>query len=154
MIYWITHAESDNIPNGELTTIGYNQAHKVALWLKKKDIQKIITSTDIYSIYTHNLIKRVLKHTESYTDTRFDVLNRTASEENLLQIVHSLDSITDNTLVITSSISTADIIPRLCLNVAALQRVNTPRPTGIILLQRHNIGRYICLAWDLHEHLT
>jgi phosphohistidine phosphatase SixA len=154
MIYWITHAESDNIPNGELTTLGYNQAHKVAIWLKQKDIQQIITSTDIYSLYTHNIIKRVLKNVLSKADSRFDVLSRTASKENILQISHSLDTLTENTLIITPATSSVDIIPRLCLNATSLQRVTTPRPTGIILLQRHDIGRYICLAWDLREHLT
>lgn len=154
MIYWITHAESDNTPDGQLTTIGYNQAHKVALWLKHKDIQQIITSTDIYSNYTHNIIKRVLRHANSQTEPSFDALSRTASRENVLQVAKTLNNLSDNTLIITPSTSSVDIIPRLCLNAAALQRVTTPYPTGVILLQRHNIGRYICLAWDLREHLT
>ncbi len=154
MIYWITHAQSDNTPDGELTTIGYNQAHKVALWLKQKDIRHIITGNDLYSQYTHNIIKRVLTNTTSHTDSRFDVLSRAASRENIVQIIHTLDNISENSLIITPATSSVDIIPRLCLNAAALQRVATPHPTGIILLQRHDIGRYICLAWDLREHLT
>jgi phosphohistidine phosphatase SixA len=154
MIYWISHAQSDNIPDGHLTTLGYNQAHKVALWLKQKDIQHIITANDSYSLYTHEIIKRVLKNTTSRADSRLDALNHIASRENIVQIIHTLDNITDNSLIITPSKSSVDIIPRLCLNAAALQRVQTPHPTGVILLQRHDIGRYICLAWDLHEHLT
>ncbi len=153
MIYWMPHAESENILNGDLTTLGYNQAHKAALWLQDKQIRHIITSTDDDSRYTEAIIRHVLTDTTSHADSHLDIIANTPTREALIELARMLESITQTTLIITRPNSIMDLLPRLCINAAALQRVATPHPTGIILLERYNAGRYICHAWDLREHL-
>jgi probable phosphoglycerate mutase len=41
----------------------------------------------------------------------------------------------------------------LCVNAAALQRVEDLANTGLVLLEPYDAGRFACEAWNLCEHL-
>ncbi|MFW5709022.1 MAG: histidine phosphatase family protein, partial [Chloroflexota bacterium] len=45
------------------------------------------------------------------------------------------------------------IVPYLCVNAAALQRVATPGNAGLIILEPYDRSRFICRAWNIIEHL-
>ncbi len=57
-------------------------------------------------------------------------------------------------LLITHGDITHTVIPPLCVNVAALQRVMPLDNTGIIVLEHYDADRYSCSAWNLAEHLS
>jgi probable phosphoglycerate mutase len=48
---------------------------------------------------------------------------------------------------------TISCAPYLCVNAAALQGDLQLRNTGIVVLEPYDIGRYICRAWNVTEHL-
>jgi hypothetical protein len=112
-----------------------------------------VTSTDSDSLRTASIICHVLGDAPHVTDSRLDIIAHIPTRETLLELNQLLKNITETTLIITRPHSIVDLLPRLCINAAALQRVTTPSPTGIILLERYNAGHYICHAWDLREHL-
>jgi len=60
---------------------------------------------------------------------------------------------TENTLLVTHGGITLSVIPYLCVNAAALQRVSMLSNTGMIVLDPYDPGRYICESWNLVEHL-
>ncbi len=60
----------------------------------------------------------------------------------------------ENALLVTHGGITSSILPYLCVNAAALQRVDDLDHTGFVILEPYDtIGRYICRAWNLVEHL-
>jgi phosphohistidine phosphatase SixA len=108
MIYWMPHAESENLPQGDLTTRGYNQAHKAALWLHTKQIQRIVTSTDSDSLRTASIICHVLGDAPHVTDSRLDIIAHIPTRETLLELNQLLKNITETTLIITRPHSIVD----------------------------------------------
>ncbi|MFW5709228.1 MAG: histidine phosphatase family protein, partial [Chloroflexota bacterium] len=69
MLYLLRHGQSIvNIErrikcrrlDGDLTTLGYNQAHKAGLWLKEKRIRYIVTSPVMRAQQTAEIIGKVL----------------------------------------------------------------------------------------------
>ncbi len=60
----------------------------------------------------------------------------------------------ENTLLVTHGGVTRTVIPPLCVNAAALQRVDHLGNTGIIILEHYDSDRYSCSAWNLVEHLS
>lgn len=59
----------------------------------------------------------------------------------------------ENTLMVTHGGITRAVIPYLCVNAAALQRVKVIKNTAFITLEHYDPGRYACRAWNLAEHL-
>lgn len=153
MIYWMPHAQSEGLPDGDLSTLGYNQAHKAGVWLAEKTIHSIRHSTDSEAERTAEIITRVLEDADAIPDRRLNVVAHAISRATLLTVSKFLDDTEAGTLVISRPDSLLDVLPRLCVNAAALQRVSTPHPTGLILLERYSLRRYTCHAWDLREHL-
>jgi len=60
----------------------------------------------------------------------------------------------ENAVLITHSSLLRVIVPYLCVNAAALQRVDPIPHTGIVTLSPFSHGRYACEAWNLVEHLA
>jgi len=60
----------------------------------------------------------------------------------------------DNVLLVTHGGITRSVIPPLCVNAAALQRVDHLDNTGMIVLEHYDSDRYSCSAWNLAEHLN
>lgn len=59
----------------------------------------------------------------------------------------------ENTLLVTHGGITTHVIPYLCVNAAALQRVNYLDYTGFIVLEPYDAERFICESWNRVEHL-
>jgi probable phosphoglycerate mutase len=57
------------------------------------------------------------------------------------------------TLLVTHGGITRAVIPYLCVNAAALQRVESLGNTGMILLEPYDPGRFACESWNLVDHL-
>jgi probable phosphoglycerate mutase len=70
-----------------------------------------------------------------------------------LRILHQFDS-RQNVLLITHGNVMRSVVPFICVNAAALQRVEIPHSTGFILLEPYDATRYICESWNLLEHLA
>lgn len=62
----------------------------------------------------------------------------------------------ENTVLLTHSSISEAVVPYLCVNAAALQRVDPLSNTGIVVLEPYTpgSGRYACNSWNLIEHLT
>ncbi len=60
----------------------------------------------------------------------------------------------ETALLVTHGGVTLTVIPPLCVNAAALQRVDHLGNTGIIILEHYDTDRYSCSAWNLTEHLS
>lgn len=60
----------------------------------------------------------------------------------------------ENTVLVTHGGITRAIVPFLCVNAAALQRISGVDNTGFIILEPYDSSRYICKSWNLIEHLT
>lgn len=77
-------------------------------------------------------------------------------EEAVERVRHALSKSArdDVTLLVTHGDITHTVIPRLCINAAALQRVIPLHNTGIIALEHYDAERYSCSAWNLVEHLS
>ncbi len=59
----------------------------------------------------------------------------------------------ENTVLVTHGGIIRAIVPFLCVNAAALQRISGVDNTGFIILEPYDNGRYICKSWNLVEHL-
>lgn len=59
----------------------------------------------------------------------------------------------ETALLVTHGGIAATVIPYLCVNAAAMQRLDDLDNTGFALLEPYDAGRYACLAWNLLEHL-
>jgi broad specificity phosphatase PhoE len=70
----------------------------------------------------------------------------------LSRIVHEA-TLTENAVLVSHGGITLSVIPYLCVNAAALQRVSALANTGMIVLEPYDMGRYACVSWDLVEHL-
>lgn len=60
----------------------------------------------------------------------------------------------ESVLLVTHGDVTHTIIPPLCVNAAALQRVAPLDNTGIIILEHYDADRYTCSSWNLVDHLS
>ena len=60
----------------------------------------------------------------------------------------------ESTLLVTHGGITRTVIPPLCINAAALQRVDHLDNTGMIVLEHYDADRYSCSSWNLIEHLS
>ena len=60
----------------------------------------------------------------------------------------------ETVLLVTHGGITRTVIPPLCVNASALQRVDHLDNTGIIVLEHYDADRYSCSAWNLVEHLS
>jgi probable phosphoglycerate mutase len=70
----------------------------------------------------------------------------------LARILHEA-TLTENAVLVSHGGITLSVVPYLCVNAAALQRVNALANTGMIVLEPYDMGRYACMSWDLVEHL-
>ena len=68
------------------------------------------------------------------------------------RILHET-TFTENAVLISHGSITLSVVPYLCVNAAALQRVDALANTGMIVLEPYDMGRYACLSWGLVEHL-
>lgn len=59
----------------------------------------------------------------------------------------------ENTVLVSHGGITRTVIPYLCVNAAALQRVEHLSNTGMIILEPYGDGRFICEVWDMKAHL-
>ena len=57
-------------------------------------------------------------------------------------------------LLVTHGGITRTVLPYLCVNAAALQQVETLDNTGLVVLEPYDAGRYVCVSWNLAEHLV
>lgn len=60
----------------------------------------------------------------------------------------------ESALLVTHGDITHTVIPPLCVNAAALQRLAPLHNTGIIILEHYDADRYTCSAWDKTDHLS
>jgi phosphohistidine phosphatase SixA len=153
MIYWLHPAQGESHPGDDLTTIGYNQAHKAGLWLRERGVNQVLASTHSFALRTAEIVTNVLK-VPVQIEPKLDILTRPASQETLFDLANLLAEVEDPMLIISPGDSMVELLPRLCVNAAALQRVQLPHPAGFIVLERYDLSRYICHSWDLREHLT
>lgn len=154
MIYWLHPAQGEGSDGDDLTTIGYNQAHKAGLWLEPKRITQMLVSTNSYALRTAEIVAKVLADVSYQVEPKLDLLTHPASQETLFDLANLLADIDDPTVIISHGDSMVELLPRLCVNAAALQRVQLPHPAGFIVLERYDLSRYVCHSWDLREHLT
>jgi probable phosphoglycerate mutase len=59
----------------------------------------------------------------------------------------------ETALVVTHGGIARSVLPYLCVNAAALQRVGDLDNTGIVILEPYDAGRYACVSWNLIDHL-
>jgi broad specificity phosphatase PhoE len=60
----------------------------------------------------------------------------------------------DKTALVVSHAGIAlAVVPLLCVNAAALQRIDIQDNTGFVLLDHYDSQRFACDAWNLIEHL-
>lgn len=69
------------------------------------------------------------------------------------EVLHALPA-DQNPVIITHGEISRSVVPLLCVNAAALQRINILSHTGFTTLERYGTSRYICKAWDLNAHLS
>ena len=60
----------------------------------------------------------------------------------------------ETALMVTHGGIACSVVLLLCVNAAALQRSPVLDNTGFIVLESYDVGRYICQAWNLVEHMT
>lgn len=60
----------------------------------------------------------------------------------------------EQVLLVTHGELILSIVPYLCVNAAALQRVDPVNHGGFVVLAPFDPGRYICEAWNIVEHLV
>lgn len=58
------------------------------------------------------------------------------------------------TLLVTHGGIIRTIVPYLCVNAAALQRVSIPDNAAFVVLEPYDAERYICKAWNWRDHLA
>lgn len=174
--------------DGDLTTLGYNQAHRAGLWFKDRQIGRVIVSPFERALQTGRIIADVLDVPISREDGLAevdcgDIDWRTDDDawnqwENVYQrwlqgeatatypggesfqnayarFAQALSAAPDDNCVMVSHAGIIrSVTPYLCVNAAALQRVEMPSHTGMIVLTRYDHGRYVCHAWDDRSHLN
>lgn len=59
-----------------------------------------------------------------------------------------------NTLLVTHGGIMHGTLPLMCVNHAALKRIEGPAYTGIVILEPYHPNRYSCESWNLVEHLS
>ncbi len=197
MIYLLQHGQSHpNLDNqikcrelsGDLTTIGYNQAHQAGLWLRDKAIDAVIASPFERTRRTAEIIGKVLdlapqvdpdlseihcgdlenrddkdgwltwkaifdRWIAGEADARFPGGEsfQQAYQRYSRALLYARDA--SQSVIVTHGGITRSVLPYLCVNFAALQRVDMPSETGFIVLEPYDDSRYICHAWNLVEHL-
>ncbi len=72
----------------------------------------------------------------------------------LLRMTLALRDAQSTELLVTHGGIGICVIPYLCVNAAALQRIDYLSYTGIVVLERYDADRYICQSWNLVEHLS
>jgi probable phosphoglycerate mutase len=60
----------------------------------------------------------------------------------------------ENTLLVSHGGISRTVIPTLCVNAVALQRVGWLDNTGLVVLEPYDPGRYACQSWNLIDHLN
>jgi len=198
MIYVMRHGESVvNLErrlkckerDGNLSTLGREQAFKAARWLSDKGIMTIYTSPfdramqtaeiiatavnvipqiddDLHEMDCGNLEGRV---DEDAWDIWSSVYQRwiqadwaaafpngetfRSAYDRLLNVLMRCPE-EGNTVLVTHGGITRTVVPYLCVNAAALQRVNHLDNTGMIVLEPYDAGRFVCESWNIKDHLT
>ncbi len=59
----------------------------------------------------------------------------------------------ENTIMVSHGGITRAVIPFMCVNAAALQRVESVYYSHMILLKPYDMTRFECVSWGLKEHL-
>ncbi|HRF99397.1 MAG TPA: hypothetical protein PLZ51_29490 [Aggregatilineales bacterium] len=57
------------------------------------------------------------------------------------------------TVLVTHGGITRAVLPYLCVNAAALQRVEMMAHGGMVVLSPYDMGRFVCESWNITEHL-
>jgi broad specificity phosphatase PhoE len=60
----------------------------------------------------------------------------------------------ENTLLVTHGGICVNVIPYLCVNAAALQRIDRLDQAAFVILERYDLGRFSCESWNLIEHFS
>jgi broad specificity phosphatase PhoE len=119
--------------------------------LREMDCGNLESRTDdeAWSIWA-GVFKRWLRH-----DTRATFPGGESYADGLRRFSRALDRTNDsvNVLLVTHGGITRTVVPYLCVNAAALQRTENLANTGMVVLERYDPGRYVCLSWNLAEHL-
>ncbi|PJF21757.1 MAG: hypothetical protein CUN56_09465 [Phototrophicales bacterium] len=192
MIYIIRHGQSIvNLDHqilgrkldGDLTTLGHNQAYQAGRWLKDKNIKQIRTSPFKRTSQTAQIIGNVLKlnpipdhdlrsldcgnlETNQNLDEWYTIIHRwRRGEWNLAfpngetlrqaydRFLRALSAVQYDAVVVSHGNIIESVLPLLCVNAAALQRVKKPAHTGFVILEPYDTNRFICVAWNMLEHL-
>jgi broad specificity phosphatase PhoE len=61
---------------------------------------------------------------------------------------------TGNTVLVTHGGLVKSVVPYLCVNAAAMQRLDPLANAGIVVLDVYDRGRYVCEAWNITAHLS
>jgi broad specificity phosphatase PhoE len=119
--------------------------------LREMDCGNLESRSDdeAWSIWA-DVFKRWLAH-----DTRATFPGGESYANGLERFSRALDHTDDsvNVLLVTHGGITRTVVPYLCVNAAALQRTDNLANTGMVVLERYDPGRYVCISWNLAEHL-
>lgn len=175
--------------SGDLTTLGYNQAYRVGVWLKDKGVTRMIASPFERTQQTATLIGKEIGLTHTLDDDLQEVdcgslegqSNRDgwgqwlqiyqqwltadweagfpngetfkqAYDRILRALMRATHSPTPAVLVTHGGVTRA-VIPYLCVNAAAMQRLDMMVHGGITILTPYDTGRFVCESWNITEHL-
>lgn len=77
-----------------------------------------------------------------------------AAKARFVQALNRAAALSGNVLLVTHGGITRTVLPYLCVNAAALQHAEDLGNTAFVVLELYDPGRYVCLAWNLAEHLV
>ncbi len=73
--------------------------------------------------------------------------------DRLLRCLMTVSQSNINTVLVTHGGITRAVLPYLCVNAAALQRVEMMTHGGVVVLSPYDTGRFVCESWNITEHL-
>jgi probable phosphoglycerate mutase len=73
--------------------------------------------------------------------------------DRLLRCLMTISQDNIPTALVTHGGITRAVLPYLCVNAAALQRVEMMAHGGMVVLSPYDTGRFVCESWNITEHL-
>ena len=73
--------------------------------------------------------------------------------DRLLRCLMTISQDNIPTVLVTHGGITRAVLPYLCVNAAALQRVEMMAHGGMVVLSPYDMGRFVCESWNITEHL-
>ncbi|MDX2076136.1 MAG: histidine phosphatase family protein [bacterium] len=73
--------------------------------------------------------------------------------DRLLRCLMTISQDNIPTVLVTHGGITRAVLPYLCVNAAALQRVEMMAHGGMVVLSPYDVGRFVCESWNITEHL-